>query len=117
MEKDIIQFSCQIDAVSAKNDRTLSIKLGTQELSANETSRIFYLMEKQIWVAFAETPLTKEDLNIPEVQVEKGRKTPSQRLRDRMFVYFKESKKEGRFDDWYERSLEQIGDKYLEKLV
>ena len=113
----ITQCSAQIDKITAKNDRTLSVTIGTQEMNSLDTSHLFSLFEKQIWVAFAETPLTKEDLNIPEIQVEKGQKTPSQRLRARMFVYFKESKKEGRFDDWYERAMESIGDKYLEKLI
>jgi hypothetical protein len=112
----ITQCSAQIDKITAKNDRTLSITIGTQEMSPSDSAYLFSLLEKQIWVAFAETQLTKEDLNIPEIQVEKGRKTPSQRLRDRMFVYWKEMKKEGKFDDWYEDVLEEIGAKYLSKL-
>jgi len=112
----IVQCSAQIDKITAKNDRTLSITIGTQEMSPDNASILFGLFEKQIWIAFAETSVTKEDLKIPEVVVEKGRKTPSQRLRDRMFVYWKEMKKDGKFDDWYEDALEEIGAKYLSKL-
>lgn len=114
----ITQCSAQIDKITAKNDRTLSVTIGTQEMNSLDSSNLFGLFEKQIWVAFAETAITKEDLNIPEIQVEKGRKTPSQRLRDRMFVYYKETRKDGKgFDQWYETTLDEYGQKYLSKLV
>ena len=113
----IIQCSAQIDGVTAKKDHTLSIKLGTQELSPDDTSKIFDHMGKQIWVAFAQTSLSREDLDIPEVVNDMDKKTPSQRLRDRMAVYFKEKYNtfEG-FDDWYKKALEKIGQGYLDKL-
>ena len=44
-------------------------------------------------------------------------KTPSQRLRSRLFVYYKETKKtEKGFNSWYADALDQIGNSYLEKL-
>ena len=70
----------QIDGITAKKDKTLSLKLGTQELSAEETSYLFDLMGKQLWIGIAETQI--ESLEVPEALPEmKGDKTPSQRLR------------------------------------
>lgn len=112
----IVQFSAQIDSAKANNDRTLSLKVDTQELSAEDTAHIFSFFQKQIWIALSETTISKQQLNIPEVMEEMDKKSPSQRLRDRMFVYFKEKKVEGNFDDWYKKSLEKIGENYLEKL-
>lgn len=113
----IIQCSAQIDGVVAKKDRTLSVKIGTQELTPEETAKIFDHMGHQIWIAMAETALTREDLDMPEIVDELDKKSPSQRLRDRMAVYYKESHKnfEG-FDDWYKKTLESLGQKYLDKL-
>ena len=113
-----IQFSVIVDQVRANKDKSLTIKLETQELSAEETSRIFSLMGLQIWTAMAEIPLGEVDLDIPESVPEfKGDKTPSQRLRDRMFVYFKEKNgKTDGFKEWYESALEKIGGAYLDKL-
>lgn len=54
------QFSAIIDGVRKKKDGTLSIVLGTQELSSEETALIFDFGNKQIWCAFAETPLSVE---------------------------------------------------------
>jgi len=113
----IIQFSAQIESAKANNDRTLSLKVDTQELSAEETAKVFSFFQKQIWIAFAETAISKEQLNIPEVMDEMDKKSPSQRLRDRMFVVFKEKKVTGTFDDWYKTQLEKIGDNYLAKIA
>ena len=85
-------------------------------MSSEDTAKIFALFQKQVWVAFAETPLTKEDLNIPEVVDALDKKSPSERLRSRMYVYWKEKKVSDDFDGWYKTSLEKYGEKYLEKL-
>ena len=113
----IIQFSAQIDSVHAKKEKTLSIRLGSQELAPNETSTIFEQMGKQVWVAIAESSVNKEDLKIPDVVDELDDKTPSKRLRDRMAVYYKETHGsfEG-FNVWYQSSLEKLGQSYLDKL-
>ena len=112
----IIQFSAQIDSAKANNDRTLSLKVDTQELSSEDTAQIFSLFQKQIWIALAETNITREQLNIPEVVEDMDKKSPSQRLRDRMFVYWKEKKVGGSFDNWYKAQLEKLGENYLSKV-
>ena len=112
----IIQFSAQIDSAKANNDRTLSLKVDTQELSSEDTAQIFSLFQKQIWIALAETNITREQLNIPEVVEDMDKKSPSQRLRDRMFVYWKEKKVGGNFDGWYKEQLEKMGENYLSKV-
>ncbi len=113
-----IHLSVQIDKVTANNDHTLSLKLETQELSAGVGGEILELMQKQIYIALCEIPLKKEDLEIPESVVEfKKDKSPSERLRSRLYVYFKEThgKDEG-FREWYEKTLDTIGQRYLDKL-
>lgn len=112
-----IQFSALIEKVSANKDRTLGIKLDTQELNADETSKIFSLFEKQIWLAMAEVPVRNEEFDAPESVEFKKDKTPSQRLRDRLYVYFTQmgGKKED-FKVWYEKEFEKIGNSYLDKL-
>lgn len=113
----IIQFSALIDSVKANKDHTIMIKLETQELSPDDTSKIFEQMGKQIWVGLADVALKVQDLNIPESMTEINEKTPSQRLRDRMFVYYKETHKDDSgFRSWYEAALEKIGTQYLKKL-
>ena len=118
--KEIAQFSAIIDGIHSKKDLTLSIKLGTQELPAEEMAVIFDQQGKQIWVAFCETAMKRTDFNIPEVTEEFEKKTPSQRLRDRLAAYYKELVRSGKdfegFDEWYKKEMEKIGQAYLGKL-
>jgi hypothetical protein len=112
----IIQFSAQIDSAKANNDRTLSLKVDTQELSSEDTSKIFEFFQKQVWLTISETSITREQLNIPEVVEDMEKKSPSQRLRDRMFVFWKDRKASDNFDSWYKAQLEKIGENYLSKV-
>jgi hypothetical protein len=112
-----IQFSAIVDQVKANKDRSLNIKIETQELSADETSKIFALMGMQIWLAMSEVPVQKVDVPdfIPEF---KGQKSPSEILYNRMFVYYKEKHNgdtQG-FRAWYETYLDKMGQQFLEKL-
>lgn len=113
----IIQFSAQINKCTANSDRTLSLKIETQELSSDDTSKIFNFFQKQVWIAIAETSITKEDLNIPEVVDSLDKKSTSQRQRDRMAVYYRAKNKtfEG-FDTWYKNECDKIGQNYLNKV-
>lgn len=112
-----LQFSSIIDNIKANKDRTLAIKLETQEMSPEETANIFGQMTKQIWVCMADVPVTPDDLEIPESTAEIGDKTPSQRLRNRMYAYYKETHKDDTgFRAWYENALDKIGNEYLKKI-
>lgn len=74
------QIAGQIDNVNAKKDRTLSIKFGTQELSAEYSSYLLSLMGSVVWLGISETVI--ETLNVPDVVPDmKGEKSPSQRLK------------------------------------
>ena len=115
----IIQLSAIIDGITAKKDRTLSIKLGSQELEPEEMAKIFEHQGHQIWVAMAEHALKSDDLDIPEVVDELDNKTPSKRFRDRLAVYYKGTKGKGSyegFEIWYRSELEKLGQLYLDKL-
>lgn len=97
-----LQFSGLIDGVNAKKDRTLLIKIGTQELSAEDASYLLDCMGKQLWIGIAETPI--EALEVPEVLPEMhGDKTPSQRLRGLLYVLWSEkTDKKRTFPQFYE---------------
>jgi hypothetical protein len=112
-----IQFSAQIDEIKSRKDRTLLLKLNTQELQPEDTAQLFDLQNLQIWVALAETTVTRDDLNIPEVLVEKGEKPPSQRLRAVLYVYWEKRKATlGTFDSFYRQKVEDFIQLIKEKI-
>lgn len=110
-----VQFSAELEDVKARKDRTLSIKISTQELSADETALIFNMFMQPIYVALAETDIKR--LEVPEDLPDfKEDKTPSKRLRSRLFVFWKDKINKGDFEGWYRTVLDEIGQQYLEKL-
>lgn len=113
-----VQFSCQIEKISSNKDRTLTIKLETQELTKEDTSYLFDLQGKQIWAAFAETAVKKDDLNIPEVLMEfKTDKTPSERLRNVLYVYHQKNYKDQMtFEAYYKDKMNEIIERVKSKL-
>jgi hypothetical protein len=115
-----VQCSAQIDRISSRKDRTLSVVLNTQEMSPKETGQLFDFQGLQIWVAFAETALTYTDLEIPDTMVATDdTKSPSERLRAVLFVYYKqnESKLNKPFDTFYREQMERYIDSIKAKLT
>jgi len=105
------QFSAIIDGVAKKKDNTLSIKLGTQELSPEETSTLFSFGNKQIWVAFKEVPLNESDIEAPDFLPEfDGQKSHSQRLHGVLYRLW-ETKTDKK------KTSKQFYDDYMEKLI
>lgn len=93
-----------LDGFRSLKDGSMKITLVTRELSPEQ-------------LALLTLNLNKEILSV-EVPDELGdRKSPSQRLRDRMAVYYKETYPNLKsFNTWYQDTLDQIGQTYLDKL-
>lgn len=100
-----VQFASQITGVNALKDRTLSIKIGTQELSAEDASYLLSMMGNIIWVGIAETEI--ESLEVPDVIPEfKGEKSPSQRLKAIIYkIWELKTDKKETFPKYYENYI------------
>ena len=110
------QTSSQIESVATRADNTLKIVIGTQELLPEQAAQLFSLKGKQGWMLFKENAITPDEIPEDDAPDLHG-KSPSQRLRDRMIVYY--TKKHGNtkgFQGWYEEQLEMFGQRYLAKL-
>jgi|ERR1035437_4259592 hypothetical protein len=111
-----LQFASQIESVNAKADKTLSIKIGTQELSPDDASYLLSMMGNVVWVGIAETEI--KSLEVPDVIPEfKGEKSPSQRLKAIIYVLWKEKtdQKEA-FPRYYDSYLSKIIEQLKTKL-
>lgn len=105
-----VHFASIVDGVTKKKDGTLSIKLGTQELNTDDMAQIFEFGNQQIWSVFAEAPLEHiDELEIPEIKPEfENDKSPSQRLRNVLYVYWEQKGKKGEFNDFYRSKMENF---------
>ena len=114
----MFQLPATIDGVRTLKDGGLRMTVDTNELSTDEMAQVFALKEKFVWLAIAETAIKEDELNVPEVMTEfKNEKTPSQRLRNVIFVYWEQNKPTKTFDEFYRQKMEQIISYIKDKLV
>lgn len=109
----MIKLPCYFTGFSSKSDGSASLRFATQELQADDFANFQSNHNAFGWLLFKEN-IGEDD--IPDENAEEEGITPSERLRRRMFVYFKEKKVAGDFDLWRKQQLEKIGESYLEKL-
>jgi len=117
----MIVLKSQVEAIASRKDNTLKLVLGTQELSPSDCGQMFGLMNKLCTVGISANDLEKEDietlqnakLNIDDVP---NGKSPSQRLRSVLFVYWQQHKTgfedfNAFYTDYIEKKINQIKSK------
>ena len=97
---------------SSRADGSAGLRFETQEVSGEQFAEFKRHHNGFGWLIWSE----KENEDIPDEAIEEEGISPSERLRKRMFVYFKEKKLEGDFNAWRTQQLEKIGANYLDKL-
>lgn len=119
---EILQVPAMINKVQTMSNRSLRIEVDTQEnLTDEEVGKITAYHEKLGWFNFSPetTPIKPEDLiKLPKIEKDEDEKSPSQRLRSRMYVYYIKIKNKGEkgFNEWYSKTLDNFGNKFLEKI-
>lgn len=111
----LFQTSAIVEGISTRQDRTLKITLSTQELQPEQASLLLNLHQKQGWFLFSENELTEKDLPPDSAPEFKSDKSPSQRLRACLYIYWKQNtSKQKPFDtfykDWTEKKINEIKD-------
>lgn len=113
-----VQLAVLISTISSKVDGSIVVKLESRELSATDAAVLFGLRGKEAWAVLATQELSERDIPSAPVDTELQTKTPSQRLRSRLFVYHQQvlHGNPGDFDAWYGKTLDAIGQRYLDKI-
>jgi len=121
--KQLLQIPGTIEKVMSMRNRVIRIVFDSQEArSDEEVASIMTKVEKFGWLCFlaGENNIQPEDISdLPELpKSDPDEKSPSKRLRDRMFVYWKEKGLEDKkdFNSWYIGQLDKLGQGYLDKI-
>jgi len=103
----MFQVPSNIKTIQTLVDGGNKITLLTQELAPDEMTELFKLTNKAGWFLFKDTEIKESDIqDIPEVKVEfKGEKSPSQRLRNVIYVYWQQQGSKGSFDSFYKKQI------------
>ena len=113
------QVPATISKIVTMADKSLRLQVDTQELTKADKAKVFELHEEIGWFMFSRAEFKEEDvINLPEIKPEfKGELSPSQKLRNRLWVYFTNTHSDiDNFDSWYKKEMDRIGKLYLSKV-
>lgn len=108
--KTTFQAPAAIQSFRTLVDGGNKLDVVTQELPPEEAVKLLALKGKVGWFVFAEQELTEQDIPDVKLDSEIGEtKTPSQRLRNAIYVYWSENTdKKTDFNDYYKKQLEKF---------
>ena len=110
-----VQVYGSLDAISTAKDRTLKLVFRTQEMDPVEAGVLHALVHNEGYVAFA--PDAIQEMKVPEGKPEfKDGKSPSQRLRNVIYVYWEQQGKQGDFETFRKQKMETLIDFIKSKL-
>jgi hypothetical protein len=115
----LFQVPSQITKVSTMVDGGLKVEVVTQEVNAEEKAKLFSLHKSIGWFLFKEREVTPEDVvDIPDYKPEfKGDKSPSKRLRDVLYVDWKQNVQVGDADGYYKQEMERFIEQVKDRLI
>ena len=118
MSKGIL-LPAQVEGIRSRKDKSAAITLGTNELSSEIAGQIFSLQNKIVVAYISQKEELSEDEKdiVDSIEPDQKGKSPSQRLRNVLFISW-ESNKEG-YDDfnlYYLHKMEIIINHYKSKL-
>lgn len=115
----MFQVQATIQKVQTMADNTIQLRVGTQEISAEETAKLFNLNGKLGWFTFSEAVIEEKNIiGLPEIEPEfRGEKTPGQRLRGAFFRLWEQQGKKGDFELYYKVAMERLITQVKEKLI
>ena len=103
--------------------RAMRLTFDTQEnLTDTEVSRITSYHDKLCYLVIlyekaCENELIKAVNELPELEYTKTNKSPSQRLRSVIYVYWQQKGSKGDFQLFYENIIEDVINKFKDKLI
>ena len=121
LDTHMIVIPATIESIQTRRDRTISIRIGSQEMTPEKGGQLFRLQNKLGFMAFSESTFQPDEIealtNI-DSDMELIGKTPSERLRNTLFVAFQQGN-EGfaNFDAYYRHKMEKFIDHVKTKLL
>lgn len=108
-ENKVLILPVIVDKIESLKDGSLKVTMETPELSSENAAALFEYRNKQVIAFLSETQVSPDQLNIKDVSVEfKNDKTPSQRLRSVLYVYWEQNKPTQDFETFYSRKIEDF---------
>lgn len=106
-----------LDGVTPRKDGSLTLRFVTQEVTKADKIEAMDYYQSMGHLLFSENNISMSEVPTGNAILEGG-KSPSKRLKDRMFVCYKSTHDDSsNFDVWYVQQLEKVGQQYLDRIV
>lgn len=118
MSKTLLQLAATISKVETMSDRSIRLKVDTQEMQPEDEANIMKLRGKLGWFVFSDQELETKDIPDIKLDAEAGEnKTQSQRIRNVLYRVWENTNGTLDFDTFYKKQtniiIEYLKDKYL----
>lgn len=113
-----VKLPAIFDAARSRKDRSFRLEFETRELGGEDAAALFSHLHSEGWLLYAANEDDIDAVEVPTVKADAGtgQKTPSQRLRSVLYIYFKQLGEPGDFEDFYRTRLERVIDSYKDLL-
>jgi len=109
-----LQIPATMTGASTLSDGGMSLRFHTQELQDEEAVEVMKHRNEFGYLLFS--PNEFQDKDIPKGEAEYEGKTPSQRLRAVLFVYWQQIGAKGDFENFYRTRMDKIVEQVKAKL-
>ena len=84
----LFQAASTIESISTRKDKTMKLVIGTQELQPDQMAILMENHDKLGWFLFNENAINASDIPKEQAPDFVGQKSPFERLRNILFVYW-----------------------------
>ena len=86
-----VTLPVQLNPISRRKDRSVKLSFETRELQPSEILSLMTFEGSEMWLLLASQEAEIDDSEVPEHKPELGTKSRSERLRDVIYVWYKQS--------------------------
>lgn len=113
--RNLVQLPASVIDMKPKADKSWKLSFETRELTGPEVSLLAENLQGEGWLVYSPNELSTRD--IPQEAVESGAKSQSKRLRDVIFILYKQRNEPGGdFESFYRVQMEKLVDFVKSKL-
>lgn len=106
-----INLPVTLNPISRRKDRSVKLSFETRELQSDEILTLMSLEGSEMWVCLAPNA---DEIEVPEERAEVDVKSPSERLKAVLFVWYKQETESGRFTGLFETFRREKMEKIIE---
>lgn len=113
---NVFTIAASLDGVQPLKDGGVSLRFHTQETSTADKVTLMEFYQSFGWVMFSANQISEDNIPKTSASSDQG-KSPSQRLRAVLYVYWQQQGGKGDFEAFYNQNLEYVINTYKEKLT